>query len=67
MTAIIVAALLKYRGTYWSVLWFEIAMVDMKLSAKPVRPFFAMPIPAADLVLEVLFDFSTYSFGNLRR
>ena len=67
MAAIIVAALLKYRGTYWSVLWFEIAMVDMKLSAKPVRPWFAMPILAADLVLDVLFDFSAGSFGNLPR
>jgi hypothetical protein len=63
----IVAALLKYRGTYWSVLWFEIAMVDMKLIAKPLRPLFAMPIPAADLVLDVLFDLSAYSLGNLRR
>ena len=63
-TAIIVAALLKngrnprlwYRGTYRSVLWFEIAMAGMKLIAKPLRPLFAMPIPAADLVLDVLFD-----------
>ena len=43
MTATIVAALLKYRGTYWSVLWFEIAMTGMKLIAKPLRPFFAVP------------------------
>ena len=67
MTATIVAALLKYRGTYWSVLWIEIAMAGVKLSAKPVRPLFAMPILAADLVLDILFDFSSYSFGNLRR
>jgi hypothetical protein len=65
MTAIIVAALLRYgrnprpwyRGTYRSVLWFEIAMAGVKLIAKPLRPLFAMPILAADLVLDVLFDF----------
>ena len=64
MTAIIVAALLKYGsnprpwyGTDRSVLWFEIAITDMKLIAKPLRPLFAVPIPAADLVLDILFDF----------
>ena len=65
MTDIIAAALLRrgatlgpswYRGTYRSVLSFEIAMAGMKLIAKPLRPLFAMPIPAADLVLDVLFD-----------
>ena len=39
----------------------------MKLLTKPLRPLFAMPVDAADLLLDVLFDFSTYSFGNLRR
>ena len=65
MTAIIVAALLKngrnprlwYRGTYRSVLWFEIAMTGMKLMAKPLCPLFAMPVDAADLLLDVLCDF----------
>jgi len=32
-------------------------MAGVKLIAKRLRPLFAMPIPAADLVLDVLFDF----------
>jgi hypothetical protein len=39
----------------------------LKLIAKRLRPLFAMPIPAADLVLDVLFDFSAHTHGNLRR
>ena len=66
MTAIIVAALLRqgatlgpswYRGTYRSVLSFEIAMAGMKLIAKQLRPLFAVPILAADLLLDILLDF----------
>jgi hypothetical protein len=37
----------------------------LKLLAKPLRPLFAMPIQAANLLLDVLFDFSTYSLGNI--
>jgi len=32
-------------------------MAGVKLIAKRLRPLLAMPIPAADLVLDVLFDF----------
>ena len=44
-----------------------IVLPELKLLAKPLGPLFAMPIEAADLLLDILFDFSAYSLGNLRR
>jgi len=44
-----------------------IVLPELKLLAKRLRPLFAVPIKAADLLLDVLLDFSAYSLGNLRR